>query len=101
MGGWGYITDHPVGKWYRDAKLYTIFEGTSEIQQMVIAQALGASVGTPPLHVEIEPSGGPLNRMFGRGTQLRTRPQAGALAIQHRIPAPVLRAAMKVLQPPK
>ena len=31
MGGWGYITDHPVEKWYRDAKLYTIFEGTSEI----------------------------------------------------------------------
>src|SRR5689334_21440740 len=30
MGGWGYIKDHPVEKWYRDAKLYTIFEGTSE-----------------------------------------------------------------------
>src|SRR3954454_21497749 len=32
MGGWGYIKDFPVEKWYRDAKLYTIFEGTSEIQ---------------------------------------------------------------------
>src|SRR6201995_3526478 len=30
MGGWGYIKDFPVEKWYRDAKLYTIFEGTSE-----------------------------------------------------------------------
>jgi alkylation response protein AidB-like acyl-CoA dehydrogenase len=37
MGGWGYITDHPVEKWYRDAKLYTIFEGTSEIQRTVIS----------------------------------------------------------------
>jgi hypothetical protein len=65
----GYITDHPVERWYRDAKLYTIFEGTSEIQRMVISDALGAAVGTPPLHVVIEPSGGPLNRIFGRGTR--------------------------------
>ena len=40
-GGWGYISDLPVEKWYRDAKLYTIFEGTSEIQRMVIGRALG------------------------------------------------------------
>ena len=33
------------------------FEGTSEIQRMVIANALGAAVGTLPLHVVIEPSG--------------------------------------------
>lgn len=68
MGGWGYITDHPVEKWYRDAKLYNIFEGTSEIQRMVISNALGAAVDTPPLHVTLEPSGGALNRAFGRGT---------------------------------
>lgn len=48
MGGWGYISDHPVEKWYRDAKLYTIFEGTSEIQRMVIGRALGAADGAPP-----------------------------------------------------
>ena len=40
MGGWGYVKDHPVEKWYRDAKLYTIFEGTSEIQRLVIARAI-------------------------------------------------------------
>ena len=79
MGGWGYINDHPVEKWYRDAKLYTIFEGTSEIQRMVISNALGATVGTPPLHVDIEPSGGPLNKMFGRGTPLRSRVADAAL----------------------
>jgi acyl-CoA dehydrogenase len=40
LGGYGYIRDFPVEKWYRDAKIYTIFEGTSEIQRMVIARAL-------------------------------------------------------------
>lgn len=101
MGGWGYITDHPVEKWYRDAKLYTIFEGTSEIQRIVIAHALGASEGALPLHIEIEPSGGPLNRMFGRGAPLRTRAASAALAMRDRIPEPVKRVAMKVLRPPR
>jgi acyl-CoA dehydrogenase len=40
LGGYGYIKDFPVEKWHRDAKIYTIFEGTSEIQRMVIARAL-------------------------------------------------------------
>lgn len=101
MGGWGYITDHPVEKWYRDAKLYTIFEGTSEIQRIVISQALGASEGALPLHFEIEPSGGPLNRMFGRGTLLRSRAAGAALSAKDRIPEPVLRIAMKALRPPR
>jgi acyl-CoA dehydrogenase len=43
LGGYGYIRDFPVEKWYRDAKIYTIFEGTSEIQRMVIARALESS----------------------------------------------------------
>ena len=29
LGGYGYVKDFPVEKWYRDAKIYTIFEGTS------------------------------------------------------------------------
>jgi acyl-CoA dehydrogenase len=49
MGGWGYIKDFPVEKWYRDAKLYTIFEGTSEIQRLVIGRALRAQASTEPL----------------------------------------------------
>src|SRR3954470_8228201 len=49
MGGWGYIKDFPVEKWYRDAKLYTIFEGTSEIQRLVIGRALRAVANTEPL----------------------------------------------------
>ncbi|HEX6713460.1 MAG TPA: acyl-CoA dehydrogenase family protein [Thermoleophilaceae bacterium] len=49
MGGWGYVKDFPVEKWYRDAKLYTIFEGTSEIQRLVIGRALRAGANTEPL----------------------------------------------------
>jgi len=40
LGGYGFIKDFPVEKWYRDAKIYTIFEGTSEIQRLVISRAL-------------------------------------------------------------
>jgi acyl-CoA dehydrogenase len=40
LGGAGYTRDHPVERFYRDAKIYTIFEGTSEIQRLVIARAL-------------------------------------------------------------
>lgn len=41
-GGYGYIRDFPVEKWHRDAKIYTLFEGTSEIQRLVISRALMA-----------------------------------------------------------
>jgi acyl-CoA dehydrogenase len=101
MGGWGYIKDDPVEKWYRDAKLYTIFEGTSEIQRIVVSHALGAADGKPPLHVDLEPSGGPLNAMFGRGTPARTRAADTALALRDRVPQPIMQLAMKVLRPPR
>ena len=66
MGGWGYVKDHPVEKWYRDAKLHIIFEGTSEIQR----------------------TGGPLNRMFGRGTPMRTQVASVALSVEGSRPRP-------------
>jgi acyl-CoA dehydrogenase len=40
LGGAGYVREHPVQRWYRDAKIYTIFEGTSEIQRLVVARAI-------------------------------------------------------------
>jgi acyl-CoA dehydrogenase len=100
-GGWGYISDLPVEKWYRDAKLYTIFEGTSEIQRMVIGRALGEAVGELPLHHSFPADGPPLSRQFGRGTPRRSKAGMAALKQTQRMPEPVLRAAMKVLGPPE
>ena len=39
FGGYGYTEDYPVERYFRDAKITEIYEGTSEIQRIVIAQA--------------------------------------------------------------
>jgi alkylation response protein AidB-like acyl-CoA dehydrogenase len=45
LGGNGYTRDYPVERWHRDAKIFTIFEGTSEIQRLIIGRAVtGLSV---------------------------------------------------------
>ena len=41
-GGYGYIEEYPVCRFYRDAKILTIGEGTDEVQELVIARELGA-----------------------------------------------------------
>jgi alkylation response protein AidB-like acyl-CoA dehydrogenase len=38
MGGVGYMRDEPVEKWMRDAKVFQIWEGTSQIQRLVISR---------------------------------------------------------------
>jgi alkylation response protein AidB-like acyl-CoA dehydrogenase len=40
LGGNGYTRDYPVERWHRDAKIFTIFEGTSEIQRLIIGRAV-------------------------------------------------------------
>ncbi|MGH9352458.1 MAG: acyl-CoA dehydrogenase family protein, partial [Terriglobia bacterium] len=44
-GGYGFIKDYPVEKYYRDVKLCTIGEGTSEIQRLVIAREVLKEAG--------------------------------------------------------
>ena len=41
FGGYGFMNEFPVGRFYRDAKILEIGEGTSEVQRMVIARELG------------------------------------------------------------
>ncbi|HEY7075898.1 MAG TPA: acyl-CoA dehydrogenase family protein [Solirubrobacteraceae bacterium] len=100
-GGWGYIADLPVEKWYRDAKLYTIFEGTSEIQRVVIGRALAEAAGEPPLHHREPNSTLALGRTLGRGTPARSRAGMAGLKMANRAPRPVLKLAMTVLKPPQ
>ncbi len=50
LGGWGYVYDHPVEKYYRDAKVFSIYEGTSEIQRLLIGRAIADRKGHGPLH---------------------------------------------------
>ncbi len=40
LGGYGYVSEYPVERWHRDAKIYDIFEGTEQIQQLVIGRAI-------------------------------------------------------------
>src|ERR1700729_1704930 len=40
LGGNGYTRDYPVERWHRDAKIFTIFEGTSEIQRLIIGRTI-------------------------------------------------------------
>ncbi len=45
FGGYGFMNETPVGRFYRDAKILEIGEGTSEVQRMLIARQLGIGVG--------------------------------------------------------
>ena len=98
-GGWGYIRDHPVEKWYRDAKLYTIFEGTSEIQRLVIGRTLGDAGA--PLHHRRAADGAALGRTLGRGTKHRSLAAGAAMRAAQDDPPALMRPAMKILGPPQ
>jgi alkylation response protein AidB-like acyl-CoA dehydrogenase len=40
LGGYGYVADHPVERWFREAKVLQIVEGTNQIQRLVISRSL-------------------------------------------------------------
>jgi butyryl-CoA dehydrogenase len=46
FGGYGFMNEIPVGRFYRDAKILEIGEGTSEVQRMLIARELGLPART-------------------------------------------------------
>jgi alkylation response protein AidB-like acyl-CoA dehydrogenase len=55
-GGAGYVDDHPVERFYRDARVTTIYEGTSQIQQLIIGRAATGIDALKPMVVEREPA---------------------------------------------
>src|SRR3954470_1403614 len=72
-GGYGYIEEYPVCRFYRDAKILTIGEGTDEIQQMVIARALGREASSAPGSCSPPPTWRRWPPPRGRGATTRAR----------------------------
>jgi acyl-CoA dehydrogenase len=100
-GGWGYVRDLPVEKWYRDAKLYTIFEGTSEIQRLVIGRTLADAATEAPLHHRAPNERVGVRRLLGRGSVPRGRAGMGLLRLRRRAPDPLLNLASRAITPPE
>jgi acyl-CoA dehydrogenase len=98
-GGWGYIRDLPVEKWYRDAKLYTLFEGTSEIQRLIIGRTLADTAPRGPLHHDFPSDRPGLSRAVGRGTPRRLHAARALLRVARRTPQPLLRIGGKIAAP--
>ena len=99
-GGWGYVRDLPVEKWYRDAKLYTIFEGTSEIQRLVIGRTLANAAPQGPVHWSFPEDRPGLSRTFGRGSPVRGRAGMALLKTASWVPESLLALPGKIAAPP-
>jgi acyl-CoA dehydrogenase len=98
-GGWGYVSDLPVEKWYRDAKLYTIFEGTSEIQRMVIGRALATEAVKGPQHHQLPGDHGGLSRRFGHGSLARARAGEAFMKLAKNAPQALLELGGRLASP--
>jgi acyl-CoA dehydrogenase len=99
-GGWGYVRDLPVEKWYRDAKLYTIFEGTSEIQRVVIGRTLAEAGPKGPTHFTFPEDKAGLSRTLGRGSVARGRAGMALLKVARSMPESLLALPGKIVEPP-
>ena len=99
-GGWGYVRDLPVEKWYRDAKLYTIFEGTSEIQRLVIGRTLAEAAPQGPVHYSFPEDEPGFRRTFGRGSPARGRAGMALLKTAQWVPDSLLALPGKIAAPP-
>ncbi|WP_433798777.1 acyl-CoA dehydrogenase family protein [Actinomycetospora sp. CA-084318] len=98
-GGWGYVSDLPVEKWYRDAKLYTIFEGTSEIQRMVIGRTLATDASQTPQHHLLPGDHAGLSRKFGHGSLARARAGEAFLKLAQKAPHRLLELGGRLASP--
>ena len=54
FGGYGYCKDYPIEKYMRDAKITQIYEGTNQIQRLVIGRALTKEAGKTTGHLDVK-----------------------------------------------
>ena len=83
-GGYGYVDEYPAGKYLRDARVTTLYEGTSQVQKLLIGRALTGhqrvlttadrSVGSALTYRGSAPRGGALERAVGVTAEFRRRP---------------------------
>ena len=88
-------------KWYRDAKLYTIFEGTREIQRMVIGRTLAAEAVKGPQHHQLPGDHGRLSRKCGHGSLARARAGDAFLKLAQEAPGKLVELGGKLASPGK
>ncbi len=81
FGGYGYIKEYPVEKLMRDAKLFQIYEGTSQIQRLVIAKEIFLGVSSLASGIPQERDPVPLGGQISEGARWRGRSCRGALAL--------------------
>ena len=83
LGGYGYMKDHPVERHYRDARVTEIYEGTSEIQRLVISRGIGRAESRAASRAPGQSSG---RKIGDRARNERVRRSRARRAGSHRPP---------------